>query len=209
MKTFIKYFFGTILDPINTFKTLLKDKSHLYYGTIAIFLTAILYTFTVMGLAAAKARIVSPAWVNIPAQQYYFWEIFFALPVFIIGWLLAAAILHLLSILFKGKGTFESTLALLGFALTIPTFVTWIPETIGTILFVSGIHTQKDWLDAVSRPGFWKIFADAYEYVALAWYLMLFWMAASVSQKLKWKPAVFTGTLTVIIVGFLMVIFIR
>ena len=36
----------------------------------------ILYTITVYGLAVAKAKIVTPAWINVPASAYYYNEHF-------------------------------------------------------------------------------------------------------------------------------------
>jgi hypothetical protein len=50
----------------------------------------VLYTLTVTGFAATHADISSPAWIAIPRESYYFWEIFFAIPVYLAAWILAA-----------------------------------------------------------------------------------------------------------------------
>ena len=57
-----------------------------------------------------------------------------SMPVVILGWIMAAGVSQLLSKFLGGSGTFEGILSVLGFAVTIPMFVTWIPETVGTIL---------------------------------------------------------------------------
>ena len=203
------YLGGVIVRPRSTFERLLADPRQLAHGTRAVLLVGALYTLTVAGLAIADAEIVTPAWVAVPEEDYYFWEIFFAAPVTLMGWLLAASLVQVLSQPFKGGGTFESGLAALGFALAIPMFVTWIPETIGTVLFLLGVMTQEEWWGVIARPGFWKVFAEVYQFVALAWYLALFTVAAKVVQQLRWWQAGIIGTLTVAIVGFYMLIFIR
>ncbi len=110
---------------------------------------------------------------------------------------------------FKGRGTFDSTFAVLGFALTIPSFITWIPETVGTILFLLGVMTQAEWREIVAQPGFWQVFANVYIFVALVWYLVLIPIAVATSQKVNWWQSTIIGTLTAAIVGLVMFIFIR
>ncbi|MCP2604883.1 YIP1 family protein [Candidatus Aminicenantes bacterium AH-873-B07] len=209
MTLFWSYFGGVVIKPRSTFNRLLKDPQHLIYGVKAFFLIGVLYTLTVIGLAIVRAEIVFPAWIAIPAEDYYFWEIFFTLPVFLLGWILAAGLVQLLSKIFKGNGTFEGSLAVLGFAMAIPAFVMWIPETIATILFLLGVMTQKEWIEISARPGFWHFFAASYQFIALAWHIVLFSIAISVTQKLRWRQAIIIGTLVVAIISFMMMIFIR
>lgn len=207
--TFWNYFSGTVISPYKTFNCLLADPRQLVHGIKAMLLIGALYTLTVIGLAVVRADITVPALIVIPADEYYFWEIFFALPVFMIGWVLAAGLVQLLSKPFKATGMFDGTLAVLAFALTIPSFVTWIPETVGTILFLLGVMTQKEWLEMTARPGFWQVFATAYQLVALAWYLVLVPIAVSAAYKLRWWQAAIVGILALAVFGSLMFIFIR
>jgi hypothetical protein len=209
MASFWSYLGGAVTRPRSTFSRLVTDPRHLGHGAKAVLLIGVLYTLTVAGLAIVHAQIVTPAWVAIPEENYYFWEIFFAMPVYTMGWLLSGGLVQLISKPFKGSGTFEGTLATLAFALTLPALVTWIPETIGTLLFLLGVMTQEEWWEVISRPGFWKVFAEVYQFVALAWYLVLFPMAVGAAQKLRWWQAIIVGTLTLTLVGFLMLIFIR
>ena len=209
MGQFWSYLGGTVTKPHSTFDRLLTDPKQLTHGFRAVVLIGVLYTLTVIGLAIAGADITAPAWIAIPAEDYYFWEIFFAAPVYILGWILAAGLAQLMSKVFKGSGTFEGTFAVLGFALTIPSFVTWIPETIGTVLFLLGVMSQKEWLEITARPGFWQVFVAAYQLVALAWYLILFPVAIAAAQGLRWWQAAIVGILTVAIVGLVILIFIR
>jgi len=203
------YLGGTITRPQLTFRNLLNDPNRLLQGFGAVLLIGVLYTLTVIGLAVVGAEITTPAWVSIPASEYYFREIFFAIPVYFMVWILAAGIVQIVSKAFGGQGSFEGTFAVLGLALTLPSFVTWIPETIGTVLMLFGLMSQKEWLDIVARPGFWQVFAAAYQFVAVAWFLLLFPIAVAVAQKIRWWPSAIVGILTVAIAGFVIFIFIR
>ena len=121
---------------------MLADPHHLRYGTQAVFLIAIFYTFTVIGLTVNHASVATPPVIAIPVQDYYFWQSFFTLPVFVFAWILAAGLAHLLSKFFMGSGTFEGTVAVLGFALWLLGFVTWSVETVITVLTLVGVMHQ-------------------------------------------------------------------
>jgi hypothetical protein len=207
--TFFSYLGGTVVRPRKTFEQLLADPRRLTYGIGALLLIGVLYTLTVAGLALAGATIVVPAWIAIPADRYYYWEIFFGAPVYFAGWILAAGIVQLLSKPFGGRGSFEQSLAVLGFALTLPGFVTWIPETVETGFLLTGAMTQPEWLELIERPGPWKVIFQIYQVVALGWYLVLFPLAVRAVQRLRWLPSVLLGHVTVLVVGFVIFIFIR
>jgi hypothetical protein len=209
MSEFWKYLGNTVIRPRSTFMRLNADPKGLQQGAQAILFIGVLYTLTVGGLSLAGAHISAPPWLAIPAEDYYFWEIFFALPVFLLDWILAAGLIQLLSHGFHGQGSFEKTLAATGFALTMPSFVTWIPETVGTILFLTGTMTQKEWLEIISRPGFWQVFATLYQIVAVGWMLLLVPLAVAVVQRIRWWQAILTGIITLGIFMTLMLVFIR
>ena len=91
----------------------------------------------------------------------------------VLDWILAAGVAHLLARPLGGKGTFEATLATLGFAFTLASFVTWIPETVGTVLNLTGTVPTAEWIRVSNEPGFWYVFAQAYQWVAVGWMLVL------------------------------------
>ncbi len=209
MRDFWRYLGGTVVRPYPTFQRLLADTRHQAFGLGALLLIGVLYTLTVAGLAAAGANISAPAWTAVPPEDYYFWEIFFAAPVFILGCVLAAGLVQLLGKAFRGRGDFESTFAVLAFALTIPSFATWIPETVGTVFFLTGAMTQSEWIEMTGRPGFWQVFASVYQFVALAWYLVLIPAAVAASHRLRWWQTAVTSIITLSVVGTFMFTFIR
>lgn len=208
MKSLWRYLGGTLFHPGRTFQALQSDPKMVSKGFKAILLIGILYTLTVAMLAAGGALITAPAVIAISAENYYFFEMFFALPVVAAGWILAAGFARLLSKSGKGSGSFEGTLAALGFAVTVPMFVTWIPETIFAALLLLGM-TQEEFMDLMAQPGFFQIFGWAYQIAAVAWMLVLVMIAVGISQKLKWGRAVLVGLLTTVLFMTVMLIFIR
>jgi hypothetical protein len=208
MKSFWRCLGGTIVSPGRTFQALQADPKKISKGFRAVLLIGVLYTGTVAMLAAGGALITAPAVIAISAQNYYFFEIFFALPVSLAGWILAAGFARLLGIWGRGGGSFEGTLAALGFAVTVPMLVTWIPETIFAVLLLLGM-TQEEFMELMARPGFLQIFGWAYQVVAVLWMAVLVVLAVGISQKLKPFRAVLIGFLTLVLFMAVMLIFIR
>lgn len=209
MSEFLSLLAGTVIRPRRTFDRLASDPKKLRYGAGAVVLIAGLYTLTVTGLAATQARISAPAFLPIPESRYYFWESFFSAPIVLAAWILGAGLMQFLSRNMKGQGDYAATLAVLGFAWAVPMFITWIPETVGTLMALTGAFSQAQWIHLTSRPGFWRMFAQTYQLVALAWFAVLFPVAAAASQKLFWWQAAPVGLLTLSGMLLFLLVFIR
>ena len=210
MKSFWYYFFGTVLFPHRAFRRLADDPASLRKGFKALLLIGLLTTLTIVGFAVTGAVPMVPIWLSIPAHNYYFWEIFFALPVFILGWILVAGVVQLLGQVgkVKGVGTFEKSLAALGFAVTLPWFVTWIPETWAVILMMLGM-SQEELVGILSTPGFWQTFALFYQIVAAVWMFVLFSLAVHAIQKLRPLKTVCVSLIAAVIFVLMMITVIR
>jgi len=208
MKILWRYLKGTVIRPFKTFERLQDDPQRISKSFQAILLIGILYTLTVVMLAAGGALISAPAFLALSPENYYFWEMFFALPVVVLGWILAAGFAHLLSRGGKGRGTFEGTLAVLGFAVAVPQSVTWLTETAFAILLLLGMK-QEEFMELSAQPGFWQTFVIAYQAIAVTWMLFLVILGLRASQRLKWRRAILFGLLTTVLFMAVMIIFIR
>jgi hypothetical protein len=201
----LRYLGLTVTAPRQTFGMLATDPRHLAVGVTAVLVLGTLYTITVAGLAVVGAQVVVEPWLRIPPDRYYYWQTLFTLPVFFCGIVLAAGLGHLFATAMGGRGTFEQTFALIAIAATLPWYVTWVVETVGVVLILSGAITHADWIDATSRSGFWQVFAVAYQAVPLAWYLFLAPLAVGIAHGLGAARTVLAGgiaTLTLSIVLF-------
>src|SRR5512136_517027 len=94
MKTFFRYFAGTIFVPGRSFAKLAADPHRARRGVQAVLLTAILYAAVAAALAVAGAVPMAPTFLPFRPENYYSWEIFFAAPVIASAWVLGSAIIH-------------------------------------------------------------------------------------------------------------------
>jgi hypothetical protein len=68
------------------------------YSAVEHVLTlAVLWEFALLLLALGGATPTIPAFLKIPAEQYYFYQLTFYIPMFLVAWLLAGGIAYLLA----------------------------------------------------------------------------------------------------------------
>ncbi len=209
MNSFWSYFLGTFHSPRSTFTRLLSDPRQLSLGLKSVLLMGILYTLTTIGYAVAGVAPMMPPIIGIPAENYYEYEVFFQIPIFILGWLAASALALLAGRLFRGDGTYKAHLAVLGFALNIPWYITWIVDTVIAILYLLHILTPQEWADMIARGGVWQAFTYSYPLIALVWLFILVAMALKIVEKLRWWKVIINSIVSVIALQVLMTIFIR
>ena len=106
--------------PRATASELATDPRVLSLGFRALLIAVVGYVIVYVGLAHGSAypSTFSP-WLSIPAAHYYDTNVFLVAPSMIAGWLLASAVVHLLGAAWGGRGTFEQTAGVLGFAISI------------------------------------------------------------------------------------------
>ena len=139
----------------------------------------------------------STPWLAIPPAEYFKWETLFVVPATLSCWILAAGVMHLLSRLCRGQGAFEHTLALLGFAIAVPTLVTLIPDAVHAVLTSFGVLTRMAWEQAVATRG-------SSDFV-----LILFPLAAQAAERLPRWPATGVGVAGAVVYQGVYLIFIR
>src|SRR5690242_13010780 len=109
-----------VRHPRRTWLELLADPARLRHGFLAVLCVGLGYALTAGGIAASEGTPSTP-WLAIPPGDYFTWEALFVTPVTVLCWVLAGGTVHLVSKLCAGRGSFEDTLALLGFAVALPT----------------------------------------------------------------------------------------
>ncbi len=209
MNSFWSYFLGMFYKPRSTCTRLLSDPRQLSLGFRSVLLMGILYALTTLGYVIAGASPLMPSMIGIPARSYYLWELLFLVPVFFLGWLLASGLAQALNKLFKGSGTFQAHLAVLGFALNIPWYITWLVDTVIALLYLLHMLTQEKWAAMIARAGMWRAFNYSYPLVALIWLFFLVALALRAVQRLKWWQIAANSAISVIALQVIMTIFIR
>jgi len=203
------YFGCLVRHPRRTWADLLADPARLRYGFAAVVVVGVGYAITVAGIALSDGLPSTP-WLTIPRSHYFTWEAFFIAPVTVLCWILAAGVAHLLCKLLHGSGTFDDTLALLGYAVAVPTLITLIPDAVHAVFTAMGWLSRAAWEQAVSEPGtpdFLFLWIDMLAYAAgLLWFFPL---AVATAQRLHGWRAVVAGVAGALVYQGVYVIFIR
>jgi hypothetical protein len=203
------YFGRFVRHPRQTWTTLLADPARLRYGLLAVLFVGVGYGLTEAGIALSGGTPSTP-WLAIPASEYFKCEALFSAPVTLLCWILAGGVVHLLSKLFRGDGTFDDTLALLGFAIALPTLVSLIPDAARAVLTSAGVMSRPAWEQAISEPGTpdW-LFLWSYMVAYMIGLLCLFPVAVATAQGLRRLPAVIVGLAGAVVYQGVYFIFIR
>jgi hypothetical protein len=200
MKTFKDYFTGTLLHPHRTFEALLTDERRLKFGLYAISINAILYTFVYIFLWHGRgAPSTLTPWLAIPKDVYYFYNQFMLAPSMFGCWILAAGVAHLLSRIFAGKGSFEDTLSVFGFGVTIATLFALLHDLTDSFLVAIGLLDARWYEVQLNSPTIWRAILLTLYSIALILLLVLLTKGVFASQRIKRIPGVLIGLVSFIV----------
>jgi len=122
-----------------------------FVGLKHIFILAVLYELAFVLWAFGDATVTMPAFLKIPEDRYYYYELIFAIPVFLIVWLLAGGIAYVLSKALGGSGAYDTILGGFGIAGLISAYFTLIPDFIQGALWTTGWVPFDEYQAATSR----------------------------------------------------------
>lgn len=206
--SFWEYYGGVFTGPRRAFAGLLTNPRRLRYGAGALLISALLYSFVILLLALAGGEPVIPPLLDIPAQDYYSVQVFMMAPVMFAAWMLASGVVHVLSKPLGGRGTFEDTLALLGFGTVPPTYVTLVPDGVSGALSLLGV-IGPDPLLWTTQPGFGQVLSLGYLALYVLWFFALFPIAVAAAQKLSRRRSIVAGIVGFLVYQSLLLIFVR
>jgi len=223
-------FWGTILHPSRTFGVLSQETS-LLVGAAPFLIWLVLALLnsllrTVVHGPQIGTEVMLPEIVFIGGigylvldQETYLagWGFAFILIILPVMWILAAGIAQLFSYIWKGKGSFESGLMTLSFAI----FVPWVLiQSTSEIIFGVPINllmgTKFSWAEAMigqfgSRVALiWYTFVyGIYSTLTYAWSITLLAIAVRRTHDLSWPKSIITAIVAFFAVVFLFSIFVR
>ena len=100
-----RIFLRSFITPSKTFEKLLAGDKYYKYSFIYIMFPIIGYTMMYIFLTIGQgAPSVLTPWLNISKESYYYINRFLLAPSMVMCWLLAAAVMQILSRLLNGKG---------------------------------------------------------------------------------------------------------
>jgi hypothetical protein len=209
-RSFWSYYFQAVVRPGRTFQALLADRRRLAFGLAALGISAALYTVVYIGLTiAGGAPTIFDPWLAIPKDVYFHADIFILAPSMFAGCLLAAGLAHLLSKLFGGAGSFDDTLALFGFGVSLATWATGIHELTDSLLGAAGIIDVNAYEAILNGQTFWHYLYLCLALLYLAGLIVFFAKGLRAAQKIRPLPAALLGLAAAIAYQFFFFIFNR
>lgn len=204
-----RYLALILVAPLGAFDRLMLDERRLGLGFRAVLLVAAGYTVSLVLITLGGGRSRIAPWLAIPLESYFFWETFFIGLVTFGCWILASGVVHLLSKLVGGAGSFEDTLSLLGFAIALPTLVPLVIDLVKEPLIILGFVNAASWTYALSTPGFWMALMLVYIGAYLIGLIVLFPLATMAAQKLSGGKSIWIGLIGALVYQGVYFIFIR
>jgi hypothetical protein len=186
----------------------MADPRSMRRGVQAVLLAGTLWILTTAVLAVTGAVPMAPIILHVRVENYHFWQMLFILPLFVLIWVFASVLVHLLGRGTRKGGSFRRTLAIFGFSLAGPAILLWVPQTAIAVFYGLGMG-QQEMVDILSEPGRAQTLYLAAHGLALLWTYGLCSVAASVSQKIKWWRGLLFGVLAGSIFAAAMVVFLR
>ena len=208
--SFWSYVVPMVLTPRRAFEALMHDPARLRLGAALIGMKAAAYTLVVLLLYLGDVPIMIPAWIAIPAERYFFWEIFFIAPVTLGGWILAAGVVQLSSTHFGGTGRFEDVLATTAFAITLASLARLLPDFLVGLLTSLGLELLDPlaWAATSMGPN-WRTVIWSYFALYLVALLVLYPIATAAATGLRKGHALSIGLLGAVVYQVVYFIFIR
>lgn len=208
--SFKDYYFGTFIRPRRTFDLLLTDERRLKFGFFAMVLNAFLYTLIYVFLTIANGAPSSFApWLAVPKEVYYSYNRFWLAPSMLGCWILAAGVAHLLSRLMTGKGSFEDTLSVFGFGITIATFFALLHDLPDTFLGAIGVLDLRWYELQLNSPTIWRTILWICYGTGLTLLVVLLIKGVGASQKIRPLHALWIGFIAAIVYQGIFLVFNR
>jgi hypothetical protein len=206
--TFFKDQVSFIKSPSSTLKRLATDPRALAIGFRNSLIIAILYEGAILLWAFGAEDVTLPAFLRIPEQQYYFYELIFLIPLFIVTWLLASAIAYVLSRAFGGSGSYDALLGGVGLTMAVSAYFTLIPDYIQGILWTTGWVPFYEYLE-ITGQGILLIIVWAYMLMYTLSHIVLYSMTVHYTQSLGKLRSFIVGIVSFILSFSVWITFVR
>lgn len=152
MASILFYLGGALFAPARAFRRLMGERRRFVKGFRIMLVIGFLYLLSAAGLAIAGAILPAPGFLPLEPHNYYFFEMFFILPVFCAAWLLGSGAGMLVSLALGRRGLFQAAAAAWAFAFAVPSFMMWLPHAVFSLFLLLGMP-QKEFMSYTADPG--------------------------------------------------------
>jgi hypothetical protein len=197
---FIDTYLGAVLRPRRTFDALVGDPRCLKMGAAAVAVTAVNYTLVYVFLAHNGGRPTTFApWLAIDPEVYYRYNQWLLAPSLALAWISAAGFAHLAARGLGGRGSFEGTLAAMGFALSVASWWTGVHDVVTSGLGFFGVIDQRAYEDAMNQPTIARAVLLSLMTMYALWFFLLFGKAIAAAHRLGAAGSAGCGAIGVVV----------
>lgn len=179
-----------------------NDPRAAFVGFKHILLYAVLYEIVIALWAFGGATPTLPAFLKIPADQYYYYQLIFQIPMILIAWLLAGGIAYVLSKALGGNGSYDTILGGFGIAALVSAYFVLIPDFIQGVLWSTGWVPFAEYQEATSR-GLPLVLVWSYMAAYEVCYLVLYTVTIRYSQNLNTLKSAIVATISFFVSAFI------
>ena len=184
-----------IRSPKPTITRLASDPSAAFVGFKHVLLLAVLYELVIVLWAFGGATPTIPAFLKIPDDQYYYYQLIFEIPMILIVWLLAGGIAYVLSKALGGNGSYDTILGGFGITALISFYFVLIPDFVQGLLWTTGWVPFAEYQEATSR-GPLVVLVWGYMLAFNVSYLALYTITIHYSQNLGKLKSAFVAAIS-------------
>jgi len=197
-----------VRSPRNAIAKLEKDPRAAFVGFKHVLILAVLWEFALLLWALGGATVTIPSFLKIPEERYYFYQLIFYIPMFLVAWLLASGIAYLLSKAFGGSGSYDTILGGFGMTALISGYFALIPDFIQGVLWTTGWVPFAEYQELTSS-GFPALVVSAYLLAYSIAYLLLYSATIYYSQNLSKPKSVIVAAIAYFMSVFLFMVIVR
>jgi hypothetical protein len=156
MSRFFRNYARTAVHPTAAFTNVL-EASYVRDGFLYMSIPLVLYTlmYVLLNLGGGAPSTFTP-WLNIPKERYYFFNQFLLAPSLVLAWFAAAALVQVLARAFRGKGTFEQTLSILGLSTSVAMWGTLLHDLLMSFFSAVRVIDARQHEIAMNTPTVWR-----------------------------------------------------
>lgn len=166
-----------------------KGKRSVRAAAVLLAGVAVLYVLSSAVLGASGAVPTAPIFFGLDADNYYFWQMIFILPLVFAVWGLASAILTAF-----GKKGLDRRAVLVDAAMTweVALLFAWVPSAVQAGFMALGM-AQEEWVGILSEPGLWQTVYLGFYLVAAVYGTWDLVQAARIVHAKSWPAALLRG----------------
>ena len=197
-----------IRSPRTVIAKLANDPGAAFTGFKHVLFLAVLWEFALLLWALGGATVTMPAFLKIPEERYYFYQLIFYVPMFLVTWFLASGIGYVLAKAFGGSGSYDTVLGGFGMAMSVSGYFVLIPDFIRGILWTTGWVPFAEYQELTSH-GFLAGVVVSYLLAYTIAYLVLYSATIHFSHNLSKSKSVIVATIAYFVSASLFIVIVR